>query len=146
MNQTIDTNKEPLLLYLENEGIWITVKEYYDPTEHIKIPAEYKTDLASIPRIFWSVIPPYGLSERAPLNHDWFYGHAGLETDFFDDNGNKVFSRKVSKKEADAIFLKLMEEEHIKKWKRIVAYYAVHWFGIWAWEKHLRRNNEKNNI
>lgn len=35
------------------------------------VPAGYRTDLATVPRIFWWLIPPTGAYEIAAVLHDW---------------------------------------------------------------------------
>jgi len=59
------------------------------------VPRGYRTDLASVPRIFWWAIPPTGAYEIAACLHDWMCSD-GIR-------GGQVTSR-----EADAIFRRLM--------------------------------------
>ncbi|ECC9619356.1 DUF1353 domain-containing protein [Salmonella enterica subsp. diarizonae] len=70
------------------------------------------TDLASVPRIFWTLLPPDGKYAKTAIIHDYLYDNA-LRT----------------KKEADLIFLGGMTVPGVPKWKRIVMYLAVRWFG-----------------
>lgn len=37
----------------------------------INIPKGYRTDFASVPRIFWSIVPPVGSYSKACVVHDW---------------------------------------------------------------------------
>jgi Protein of unknown function (DUF1353) len=39
--------------------------------EVFHIPSDLETDLASVPRLFWSLLPPTGVYERAAVLHDW---------------------------------------------------------------------------
>ncbi|EBW6110964.1 DUF1353 domain-containing protein [Salmonella enterica subsp. enterica serovar Typhimurium] len=89
--------------------------EFYlseDNSDVISVPAGFVTDLATIPRIFWSVMPPDGKYAKAAIIHDYLYDNA-LRT----------------KKEADLIFLDGMAVLGVPKWKRIVMYLAVRIFG-----------------
>ncbi|HCH8504641.1 TPA: DUF1353 domain-containing protein, partial [Salmonella enterica] len=70
------------------------------------------TDLASVPRIFWTPLPPDGKYAKAAIIHDYLYDNA-LRT----------------KKEADRIFLDGMTVLGVPKWKRTVMYWAVRLFG-----------------
>ncbi|EBY3151137.1 DUF1353 domain-containing protein [Salmonella enterica subsp. enterica serovar Teshie] len=70
------------------------------------------TDLASVLRIFWTPLPPDGKYAKAAIIHDYLYDNA-LRT----------------KKEADQIFLDGMTVLGVPKWKRIVMYWVVRWFG-----------------
>ncbi|ECO0849866.1 DUF1353 domain-containing protein [Salmonella enterica subsp. enterica serovar Newport] len=83
-----------------------------DNCDVIEVPAGFITDLATIPRIFWSLMPPDGRYAKAAIIHDYLYDNA-LRT----------------KKEADLIFLDGMAVLGVPKWKRIVMYLAVRIFG-----------------
>ncbi|EDJ6834378.1 phage tail protein [Salmonella enterica] len=89
--------------------------EFYlsdDNSDVIEVPAGFVTDLASVPRIFWTILPPDGKYAKAAIIHDWMYDNA-LRT----------------KKEADLIFLDGMTVLGVPKWKRTVMYWAVRLFG-----------------
>ncbi|WP_079906817.1 DUF1353 domain-containing protein [Salmonella enterica] len=89
--------------------------EFYlsdDNSDVISVPAGFITDLASVPRIFWTLLPPDGKYAKAAIIHDWMYDNA-LRT----------------KKEADKIFLDGMTVLGVPKWKRMVMYWAVRVFG-----------------
>ncbi|EBG1926342.1 DUF1353 domain-containing protein [Salmonella enterica] len=89
--------------------------EFYisdDSSDVISVPAGFVTDLATVPRVFWSVMPPDGKYAKAAIIHDYLYDNA-LRT----------------KKEADLIFLDGMAVLGVPKWKRIVMYLAVRIFG-----------------
>ncbi|HIB1629821.1 TPA: DUF1353 domain-containing protein [Salmonella enterica subsp. enterica serovar Muenchen] len=89
--------------------------EFYlsdDNSDVIEVPAGFVTDLASVPRIFWTLLPPDGKYAKAAIIHDYLYDNA-LRT----------------KKEADLIFLDGMTVLGVPKWKRLVMYQAVRLFG-----------------
>ncbi len=92
---------EPFAFYLSD-----------DESDVIEVPAGFITDLATIPRIFWILLPPDGKYAKAAIIHDYLYDNA-LRT----------------KKEADLIFLDGMEVLGVPKWKRTIMYWAVRWFG-----------------
>ena len=54
----------------------------------IEVPAGFETDFASVPRLFWRVVPPWGRYSPAAVVHDYLY-HTG----------------KVSRLAADRLFL-----------------------------------------
>ena len=91
--------------------------EYYAgkaaPGVIIKVPEGYRTDLASVPRVFWSWIPPFGKYSQAAVVHD----HARQY-------------RKVSTKTSDRIFLEAMKLLKVHWFKRTVMFAAVR---IWSW-------------
>ncbi|EEM1818480.1 DUF1353 domain-containing protein [Salmonella enterica subsp. enterica] len=89
--------------------------EFYlsdDESDVIEVPAGFITDLATVPRIFWMLLPPDGKYAKAAIIHDYLY-----------DNALR------SKKEADLIFLDGMTVLGVPKWKRMVMYLAVRVFG-----------------
>ncbi|EEI4447826.1 DUF1353 domain-containing protein [Salmonella enterica] len=89
--------------------------EFYlsdDESDVIEVPAGFVTDLASVPRIFWSLMPPDGRYAKAAIIHDYMY-----------DNAQRT------KREADRIFLDGMTVLGVPKWKRTVMYLAVRLFG-----------------
>ncbi len=92
---------EPFAFYLSD-----------DESDVIEVPAGFITDLATVPRIFWTLLPPDGKYAKAAIIHDYLYDNA-LRT----------------KKEADLIFLDGMKVLGVPKWKRIVMYQAVRLFG-----------------
>ncbi|ECG1115158.1 TPA: DUF1353 domain-containing protein [Salmonella enterica subsp. houtenae serovar O:57:z4,z32:-] len=89
--------------------------EFYlsdDNSDVISVPAGFVTDLATVPRIFWTLMPPDGKYAKAAIIHDWMYDNA-LRT----------------KKEADLIFLDGMKVLGVPRWKRTIMYQAVRLFG-----------------
>ncbi|OZU14097.1 phage tail protein [Salmonella enterica subsp. enterica serovar Altendorf] len=89
--------------------------EFYlsdDNSDVISVPAGFVTDLATVPRIFWTLLPPDGKYAKAAIIHDYLYDNA-LRT----------------KKEADLIFLDGMTVLGVPKWKRTIMYWAVRLFG-----------------
>ena len=40
---------------------------------HVSVPVGFKTDLASIPRLFWWIVPPDGSYTPAAVVHDYLY-------------------------------------------------------------------------
>ncbi|ENM4473285.1 DUF1353 domain-containing protein [Salmonella enterica] len=82
-----------------------------DNSDVIEVPAGFVTDLASVPRIFWTLLPPDGKYAKAAMIHDYMYDNA-LRT----------------KKEADLIFLDGMTVLDVPKWKRTIMYWAVRLF------------------
>ncbi|EJM4065869.1 DUF1353 domain-containing protein [Salmonella enterica] len=92
---------EPFAFYLSD-----------DESDEIEVPAGFITDLATVPRIFWMLLPPDGKYAKAAIIHDYLYDNA-LRT----------------KKEADKIFLDGMTVLGVPRWKRMIMYYAVRLFG-----------------
>ena len=62
----------PVLAYV-GRGRYRTVgnTEYVGATDRITIPDGFNTDLASVPRLFWALLPPSGVYESAAVLHDF---------------------------------------------------------------------------
>ena len=105
-----------------NETRWELAEPLeYKPTVNssMVVPAGFVTDFASVPRVFWSIIPPWGKYGRAAILHDYLYSAGDLP-------------RKV----CDKIFLQAMVDLEVVWWRRKTMYRIVRWFGKKAWEKH----------
>ncbi|EPE0659238.1 DUF1353 domain-containing protein [Escherichia coli] len=105
---------------MEPFEFWLTD----NPQDVIRVPAGYVTDLASVPRILWSLLPPAGRYAKAAIIHDWMY-----------DNALR------SKKEADLIFLDGMRILGVSRWRRGLMYMAVRLFGRGSYD---RKNTAKS--
>jgi len=89
-----------------------------DSNDFVFVPTGFKTDFASVPRLFWIIFPPDGRYSQSAVLHDFLY------------------SKKIrSRKESDMIFLESMEVLGVPKWKRRVMYRAVRLFGFIPWGK-----------
>ena len=90
----------PVLCYI-GAGQYKTIgpTEYVGEHEVIRIPSDFPTDLASVPRLFWALLPPNGSYERAAVVHDWACVHLAT--------GDCV----VSSRDADGLFRRIAREE-----------------------------------
>lgn len=78
------------------------------------IPANFETDLASIPKVAWSIMAPTHSSLiRAAIVHDWFYRKT---CDF-------------TRQETDLIFYHILRNDGVSVIRASIMYYAVRWFG-----------------
>ena len=82
----------------------------------ITIPAGFVTDLASIPRLFWNILPPFGKYTEAAVVHDWIYR-------------NHAYPRAI----CDAILLEAMQLCGVGWFQRQLIYRNVRAFGWSAW-------------
>jgi hypothetical protein len=86
---------------------------YEGNTETITIPAGFRTDFASVPRIFVWLLPRYGRYTKAAILHDWLCGQAR-------DGG---FRRS----DADGLFRRSMRELGVPFVRRWIMWAAVRW-------------------
>lgn len=89
----------------------------------IRVPIDFETDFASVPRVFWWLIPPWGRYGKAAILHDWLYV-------------SKLYDRLA----ADRLFLEAMTVLAVPVWKRCTMYIAVRLFGWIPYRKHLKRS------
>src|SRR5690606_2392249 len=86
------------------------------------VPSGFKTDLASIPRVFWPVFSPGDYDTIAPaVLHDWHY----------------CCVSSVSRKRADDIFYYGLVGQGMHPYKAFMYWYTIRWWG-WIWYQHGR--------
>lgn len=88
-----------------------------DEVVSITIPRGFRTDFASVPRVFYGLLPPTGRYGLAALVHDYLYA-------------TKVLTRR----QADQVFLHLMKSYGVNKVVAVIMYRASRWFGRQAWK------------
>lgn len=94
--------------------------------EIVEVPEGFATDLASIPRAFRFLISVNGNHRPAAIVHDYLYSKKGALT-----IKNKLV--KVTRKQADQIFLEAMKELGVNFITRRVMYSAVRMGGWLHW-------------
>lgn len=89
----------------------------------IEIPKEFKTDLASIPRLAWTFVPPNYSPFIAPsILHDYLYTcHNGM-----------------SRKEVDTIYYNALLNNGVSQMTSSMFYYAVRLFGNLHYHSELK--------
>lgn len=91
---------------------------------------DFKYDGASVPRWAWTLsgLRPDGLLRAAALIHDIIYISGGMPTRSLKSSYYRMSFKKkliLNRKDADKIFLKIMIESGVKKWRAKMAYRAV---------------------
>jgi len=89
-----------------------------------KVPEGFITDFASVPRLFWNIVPPWGKYGYAAIIHDYMYK-----------------TGKYGRKTSDKVFLRIMKESKVVWWKRTLMYKMVRLFG-WIPYKNHRKNDK----
>lgn len=78
------------------------------------IPKNFKTDLASVPKIFWTIFPPQYTNYVAPaILHDYLYSKSGL----------------ISRKFADDVLYSALLAKEVSTLTALKFYCAVRLFG-----------------
>lgn len=117
----ITTFKSDLILKSLDQNKWQIMSPFYfyfdEANKNIGITIEegFITDFASVPRAFWSIMPPVGLYTKAAVVHDYLY-----------QNGEKLgFKRKF----CDQMFLEAMRALEVSRVARYVMYSGVRILG-----------------
>lgn len=100
---------------------WRVEKQFYytrSLTDFVDVPEGFITDFASVPRVFWSVLPPDGKYSQAAVVHDRLY-----------------VTHERSKPESDYIFYEAMKDSGVPKWTRELMYWCVKIFGGKSWKE-----------
>ena len=106
------------------DRLWRVEDDFtYTPKKYppVTIKAGYETDGASVPRLLWSLIPPFGKHFYGAIVHDRLYKE-------YKDITSPI---KRSRKQCDDIFLEAMKDLGVNFTKRYTIYWAVRGFG-WA--------------
>ena len=89
--------------------------------EGITVPAGFSSDGASVPRFFWRLVFPPGDQKalRAAFVHDFLY---------------RTHPEGWLRESADMLFLKLLIENGMPKFRAVLAWLGVRLFGAPAWK------------
>ena len=91
----------------------------------------FQTDFASIPSLFWMMLPPDGQYTAAAVVHDYLY-----------------FTQTRTRLASDRIFLEAMKVLKVNIFKRLVMFKAVRTFSFIPWNRRARqiKKNLNNDV
>ena len=119
-SRVLGTNKKTIYSLLET--IYIELSN----GDIITIPAGFRWDGSSTPRLFWNIVPPEGDFELGALIHDYLY----------ENKKNFSYSRKFVDKEM-LLWSKQVSgtnKTSIRNIDNYIRYYAVRIFGGLVWK------------
>ena len=87
---------------------------YRGRTDRFTVPAGFRTDFASVPRVVVWLIPRFGRYTPAAILHDWLCT-VGIETG------------QVTSREADGLFRRIMRESGVPVLRRWLMWAGVRW-------------------
>lgn len=99
----------------------------------IVVPAGFKTDLASIPRPLWAILPPIGKYDAAAVIHDALYQWGSLEP--------QRAGHVVDRAQADAVLREAMTACRVRRTQRWAIYAGVRLGGAFTWRRYRRSAN-----
>lgn len=119
-----------IAVIIGRSGRRFTLIEPHDlPEVGITVPAGYRCDFASVPKILWFWLPPLGYYSRAALLHDYLYDcHHTYER--CEDAPARCL---VTRAEADKMFLQQMKRDGVGWRTRWTMYLAVRLCGGKFW-------------
>jgi hypothetical protein len=97
------------------DDLWTAIERYMFDSKYgytIVIEVGEESDGASVPRILWAEIPPFGLHFNAAFVHDHLYREPDP-------------AKKLPKEICDKIFLEIMERDGVPLARRLAMYDAV---------------------
>jgi hypothetical protein len=109
---------EPIYLVLEPTS-WSSNTTVSLPS--VTVPRGFVTDFASVPRLFWSLVPPDGAYAHAAVVHDYLY-----------------WAQTTKRTVADEIFLRAMNDLKVSPVIASGIHSAVNAFGASAWDSNAR--------
>ncbi len=94
---------------------------FYGSDLTVTVPDGFLTDLASVPRLFWIVVPPFSPD----------YAAAAVLHDYLCEWNGEMFSKIV----ADAVFYEALKVLGVPTWRAILMYAAVRaWHITRSWK------------
>lgn len=114
--------------YLTDSIGWYPGKNNDQDLPKVSAPTGFVTDLASIPQVFWSLLPHDGNYAYAAVLHDYLY-----------------WTQNVSKETADRVLKNAMQDFRVSPLTIKAIYEGVHVGGAAAWNQNasLRKGGEK---
>ncbi len=97
----------------------------------IHVPAGFRTDMASVPRLIWQVIPPLGTYDKPAVIHDWLYQTGRCNGD------------TITRAQADDVLLEACECSGVGWAMRQSIYRGVRIGGWVPWNNYRRKETEK---
>ena len=101
--------KYPKITYKKNNNWELT--DSFELDSYV-IPKGFRTDLASVPKLFWSILPPIGQWMTASIIHDYLYQE-----------------KTLTRKQADKELYKYMIYYNVKIPIALLIYISVRLFG-----------------
>lgn len=114
----------PMLVYA-GAGQYVTsgVTEYEGKYGRMRIAEGFPTDLATVPRIFWALLPPHGGYEKAAVLHDWLCVELAKAH-------RERRPPMVSSRDADGLFRRVMRESGVGFVTRRIMWVGVRWGAV----------------
>lgn len=87
-----------------------------------RVPEKFVTDLGSVPRVLWNLVPPMGRADKGFVIHDWLYQQG-----------------TCTRGQADAVLEEAMEVLQVRWSLRAAIYRGVRLGGFLAWRSYRQK-------
>jgi hypothetical protein len=138
--EDISTNGDILRIKLTAD-----FRVYSETVENeICVPAGFECDGESIPAILHSLVPPFGVSRRGAVVHDYLYTNAFYRvkwkptTDDPIDNSIVAVEYPIDRKTADLVYKELLIAAKLQTWRAWNRYFQLRLYGWLAWNNHRK--------
>ncbi len=122
--------RTPLYLEFQDDGIWRLTAPFEFASKEtesiIRVPADFLTDFASVPQVFWNILPPTGRYGKAAVIHDWLYQTRNAGTHL------------CTRSEADSVLREGMDALGIDQVTRWTIYTGIRVGGWAAWHNYRK--------
>ena len=109
------------------KDLWVVKKEFHyhidgDVNKIIIVPRGFLTDGATVPRVFWNIVPPWGRYGQAVVLHDYLCEYQGF--------WNYGVWESLTRAQIDKIFDIAMGELGVNSFTRKLMYRSVRAYDI----------------
>ena len=98
-----------------------------DSGDVVEVPIGFYTDFASIPHIFWLILPRWGKYGYAAVIHDFLYS-----------------DQTRTRLEADQIFLEAITLREVSETKKYAIYWTIRLLGYFGWRRNAKLKANAN--
>ncbi|OOG89416.1 hypothetical protein B0E41_00445 [Hydrogenophaga sp. A37] len=121
----LHVQKFPERIYILLQPISWAPEPSQAPLPSVTAPRGFVTDFASVPRLFWTLLPPDGAYTYAAVLHDFLY-----------------WEQSISRPAADEVLKFAMQELKVATTTSDAIYTAVRTFGSSAWDDNARLKSQ----
>jgi hypothetical protein len=105
----------------------------------ICVPAGFECDGESIPACLASLVPPFGVSRRGAVIHDYLYKNAAFYAPVEPHKSSvRCAWIRVDRKTADLVYKELLIAAKLQTWRAWNRYIQLRLYGWIAWNNHRK--------
>lgn len=127
---------------------WVVTSSFSYELHHVgskkwvHVPAGFLTDGATVPRMFWSLIPPWGQYGQVAILHDWLCDNMF----YYDSTGTVTKQVPLARKEVDKIFGEALEVLNVPTVTRKTMEAGVNTYRVFSRTKPTKKIEAKQAV